>query len=47
MAFGPEPVFAYALARQRELGLVRLVGIGKIDLIPAERIKERISETYV
>ncbi|HOI45076.1 MAG TPA: V-type ATPase subunit [Candidatus Aminicenantes bacterium] len=47
MVFGPEPVFSYALAKQRELGLVRLVGIGKINLIPAERIKERVSETYV
>ncbi len=47
IVFGPEPVFAYGLARKRELFLVRLVGAGKIHHIPAEYIKERISDTYV
>ena len=32
--FGPEPIFAYVLARRRELSLVRLVGVSKINLIP-------------
>lgn len=47
VVFGPEPVFAYALARKRELNLVRFVGLGKLSQIPAEILKERISETYV
>lgn len=47
VVFGPEPVFAYALARKRELRLVRLVGLGKLNQIPGEILKERISETYV
>jgi vacuolar-type H+-ATPase subunit C/Vma6 len=45
--FGPEPVFAYGQAKKRELDLVRLVGIGKMNFIPAELLQERISETYV
>lgn len=47
IVFGPEPVFAYALARRREFRLVRLVGAGKVNRVPAEVLKERISETYV
>lgn len=47
VVFGPEPVFGYALGRRRELALVRLVGAGTFNRIPAEKIKERISATYV
>jgi len=47
IVFGPEPVFAYGLAKRRELSLVRLVGIGKLTQIPSRILKERISETYV
>ncbi len=47
IVFGPEPVFAYALAKQRELNLVRLLGIGKLNKIPSQILKKRISETYV
>lgn len=47
IVFGPEPIFAYALARRRELSLVRLVGVGKLNQIPVEILRERISETYV
>jgi len=47
IVFGPEPVFAYGLAKRRELRLVRLLGIGKINKIPDELLKQRISTTYV
>ncbi len=47
VVFGPEPIFAYALGKTRELQLVRLLGIGKINQVPPEILKERISETYV
>lgn len=47
IVFGPEPVFAYVLARLRELDLVRLVGVGKLLQIPPEVLGARISETYV
>ena len=47
IVFGPEPIFAYALAKKRELNLVRLLGLGKMNQIPTELLKARISETYV
>jgi vacuolar-type H+-ATPase subunit C/Vma6 len=47
IVFGPEPIFSYALAKKRELSLVRLLGVGKINQVPPSILKERISETYV
>lgn len=47
IVFGPEPVLAYGLAKKRELRLVRLLGVGKVNQIPVDLLKERISETYV
>lgn len=47
MVFGPEPVYAYGLAKRREFRLVRLVASGKLNGLPAALIGERISETYV
>ncbi len=45
--FGPEPIFAYALAKRHELSLIRLLGIGKLSQVPPLLLKQRISETYV
>jgi len=47
IVFGPEPVFAYLLAKKRELQLLRLLGVGKLNEIPAEMLKQRMGETYV
>jgi len=47
ITFGPEPVLAYAMARLHEIDLVRLVIIGRMLHLPAELIRERLSETYV
>lgn len=47
ITFGPEPVFAYALARKQELGLLRILGVGKLNRVPPEILKRRMSETYV
>jgi vacuolar-type H+-ATPase subunit C/Vma6 len=47
IVFGPEPVFAYALARKKELSLVRMLGVSKIDFIPDDILKSRMSLTYV
>ncbi|UCC38410.1 MAG: V-type ATPase subunit [Candidatus Aminicenantes bacterium] len=47
IVFGPEPVFAYGLAKRKELRAVRLLGVGKLNHVPSELLKERISETYV
>jgi vacuolar-type H+-ATPase subunit C/Vma6 len=47
IVFGPEPIFAYALAKKTELQLVRLLGVGKLNQIPSKTLKERMCETYV
>lgn len=47
ITFGAEPVFAYGLARKRELALVRLLGLGKMMKLPPDLLRERISATYV
>ena len=47
IVFGPEPVFAYAMAKKRELQLLRFLGVGILNQIPAEMLKQRMSETYV
>jgi len=47
ITFGPEPVLAYAMARLHEIELVRLIIIGRMLHLPAEMIRERLSETYV
>lgn len=47
VVFGPEPVFSYFLSKKKELDLFRLVGVGKMNHIPAEILKKRISLTYV
>ena len=46
IVFGPEPLFAYGLARRRELGLIRILGLGKLNHIPSLILKERLGETY-
>jgi len=47
IVFGPEPIFAYGLAKRRELSLIRLLGLGKMNHISPLLLKKRISETYV
>lgn len=47
IVFGPEPVFAYAMAKRKEFDFVRFLGIGKFNQIPLEILRKRISETYV
>jgi vacuolar-type H+-ATPase subunit C/Vma6 len=46
IVFGPEPVFAYGLAKRQELGLIRILGMGKLNHVPSEILKERLGETY-
>jgi vacuolar-type H+-ATPase subunit C/Vma6 len=47
ITFGPEPVFAYTLARKQELGLLRILGVGKLNQVPPDILKRRMSKTYV
>ena len=45
--FGPERVFAYAVARRHELKLFRLVVAGRLQELPPRMIQQRIGLTYV
>ncbi len=47
ITFGPEPLFAYGLARRHELKLVRIALAGKFLQLPASFLRERLSQTYV
>ena len=46
VAFGPEPILAYLLAKELEGRLVRLIMVGKINNLPKETIKERLCDVY-
>jgi V/A-type H+-transporting ATPase subunit C len=47
IVFGPEPVFAFILAKLKELEQVRFIGMGKLLQIPVQTLRRRIFETYV
>ncbi len=47
IVFGPEPVLAYGLAKLKELEMIRLLGVGIFNQVPASLLQQRMSETYV
>jgi V/A-type H+/Na+-transporting ATPase subunit C len=44
--YGPEPVLAYFFARCNEISLIRLLILGKMNRIAADRISERFNAAY-
>jgi ATP synthase (C/AC39) subunit. len=44
--FGPEPLFAYILAKETEIKNLRIIMVSKINRIPPESIRERMRELY-
>jgi V/A-type H+-transporting ATPase subunit C len=44
--FGPEPVLAYYFARSNEISLIRLLILGKMNRIAADKISERFNAAY-
>jgi V/A-type H+-transporting ATPase subunit C len=44
--FGPEPVLAYFFARSNEISLIRLLVLGKMNCIAADKISERFNAAY-
>ncbi|MEW5866992.1 MAG: V-type ATPase subunit [Bacillota bacterium] len=44
---GPEPLVGYIYARMRELGLVRLILVGKTSGMSRESMRERLRDVYV
>lgn len=45
--FGPEPLFGYVVAKERENKLLRIILVSKINNIPPDRIRERLRDIYV
>lgn len=46
MAFGPDPIIAYLLAKEAEIKNLRIILTGKINQLPDDTIRERLRETY-
>lgn len=42
MAVGPEPIFAYLLAKESEIQRIRVILVGKLNGIPREALRERL-----
>lgn len=47
VVFGPEPLFAYVVAKERENKLLRIIMVSKINNIAPDRIRERLRDIYV
>lgn len=45
--FGPEPLFAYLIAKEREINAIRMIMVSKINNINSEKVRERLRDTYV
>ena len=46
IVFGPEPLFTYLVAQEREINAIRLIMVSKINNISSEKIRERLRDTY-
>ena len=46
IVFGPEPLFAYLVAKEREISAIRMIMVGKINNIESNKIRERLGDTY-
>lgn len=46
VVFGPEPLFTYLVAKEREINVVRMIMVSKINNISSDKIRERLRETY-
>ena len=45
--FGPEPLFTYLVAKEREISAIRMIMVSKINNIEISKIRERLGDTYV
>lgn len=46
IVFGPEPLFTYLVAKEREIAALRMIMVSKINNIDSDKIKERLGDTY-
>lgn len=47
VVFGPEPIFGYAVAKEAENQLLRMIMVSKLNGISPDRIRERVRDMYV
>ncbi|HHV63244.1 MAG TPA: V-type ATP synthase subunit C [Firmicutes bacterium] len=47
VAFGPEPLIGYLLAKENEIRMLRIILVGKANGLTRETIKERLRDVYV
>ena len=46
ITFGPEPVFAYIIAKETEIKVIRIIMVGKLNNVDTAVIRERVREVY-
>ncbi|TFZ41397.1 V-type ATP synthase subunit C [Soehngenia longivitae] len=47
VVFGPEPIFAYLVAKEMEIKVLRIIMVSKLNNISPQAIRERLRELYV
>ncbi len=47
VTFGPEPIFAYLLAKEKEIAIVRMIMVGKMNNISPAKLRERLGDKLV
>ncbi len=47
VVFGPEPLFGYVVAKERENKILRMIMVSKLNNISPERLRERLRDIYV
>lgn len=46
VTFGPEPIFAYIVAKETEIKIIRIIMVGKLNNVDTTLIRERLREVY-
>ncbi|NLJ79264.1 MAG: V-type ATP synthase subunit C [Tissierellia bacterium] len=45
--FGPEPIFAYVIAKETEIKVLRIIMVSKLNKLSPDAIRERLRDLYV
>lgn len=44
ITFGPEPIFYYLVAKEKEISKIRFILVGKLNNIPYFKIRKRLGD---
>lgn len=47
IAFGPEPIFSYMVAKESEIKTLRIIMVSKLNKLSSDSIRERLRDLYV